>query len=92
VTTLPRVERCNLPRDEYPAAARRLQREAEVKLRLVVDAEGRIREARPLADPGYGFGEAAVASVLRHCRFRPALKDGQPVETEITYTVRYVLQ
>jgi periplasmic protein TonB len=92
VTTLPQVERCELPRDEYPAAAKRLEREAEVKLRLVIDEEGRIRDARVLGDPGYGFGEAAVASVRRHCRFRPARKGGEAVATEITYTVRYELQ
>ena len=92
VTTLPQVERCELPRDEYPAAAKRLEREAEVKLRLVIDDEGRIRDAHLLADPGYGFGEAAVASVRRHCRFRPARKGGEAVATEITYTVRYELQ
>jgi protein TonB len=91
VTTLPQVEQCEPPRDEYPVEARRQQREAEVKLRLVIDEEGRIRDVRALADPGYGFAAAAVESVRRHCRFRPALKDGQRVATEITYTFRYVL-
>ncbi|HET9599545.1 MAG TPA: energy transducer TonB [Anaeromyxobacteraceae bacterium] len=91
VTTLPQVERCEPPRDEYPVEARRQQREAEVKLRLVIDEEGRVRDVRALGDPGYGFAAAAVESVRRHCRFRPAMKDGQKVATEITYTFRYVL-
>jgi protein TonB len=52
-----------------------------VVLRVVVDASGTADSARVLADPGHGFGAAAVACALR-TRFVPArARDGTPVRS-----------
>jgi periplasmic protein TonB len=91
VTTLPEPLGCDIPRAEYPEEARRLGIEGEVRLRLVVDEEGRVREARVVRDPGHGFGEVAARAARAYCHFRPARKDGAVVATEIPYTIKFEL-
>ncbi len=91
VTTLPEPLGCDIPKSEYPEEARRLGIEGEVKLRLVVDEEGAVRDVKVLRDPGHGFGQVAQRCVRSYCRFRPARKDGEPVATEIPYTIRFEL-
>ena len=91
VTTLPEPLGCDIPRAEYPEEARRLGIVGEVRLRLVVDEEGRVREARVVHDPGHGFGAVAARAARAYCRFRPARKDGAAVATEIPYTIRFEL-
>jgi len=60
-----------------------------VQLRLRVGALGRLDEVRVVADPGYGFAEAA-----RRCaagkRFLPALdRRGAAVSSELAVRVRF---
>lgn len=80
-----------VPPAEYPKEAREAGFEGEVRLELLVDAEGRVREATVLRDPGKGLGAAAGPIARRYFRFRPALRRGQPVATEIVLTVRFQL-
>lgn len=91
VTTLPEPLGCDIPRAEYPEEARRLGIEAEVRLRLVVDEEGRVVDVKVTRDPGHGFGAVAARAARAYCRFRPARKDGAAVATEIPYTIRFEL-
>ncbi len=80
-----------VPAGEYPRQAREAGFEGEVRLRLLVDAEGRVREAEALSDPGHGLGAAAVPIAKRYYRFRPAQKGGRPVATHLVLTVRFQL-
>ncbi len=91
VTSLPEPLGCDIPKSEYPEEARRLGLEGEVRLRLVVDEEGRVQDVKVVRDPGHGFGAVAARSARSYCRFRPARKDGQTVATEIAYTIRFEL-
>ncbi len=91
VTTLPEVVSGSAPRSEYPPEARKLQREARVRLRVYVDELGRVAQATVIADPGFGFGEAAVRVMKRYYKFRPARRNGEPVATEIPFTVVFEL-
>ncbi len=91
VTSLPEPLGCEIPKSEYPEEARRLGLEGEVRLRLVVDEGGRVQDVKVVRDPGHGFGAVAARSARAYCRFRPALKDGRAVATEIAYTVRFEL-
>ncbi len=91
VTALPEPVATEIPKGEYPPEAQRAGLEGEVKLRLRIGADGRVEKATVVRDPGHGFGPAAVESALRHFRFRPATRHGDPVATEIVFTVRYEL-
>ncbi|XXF81256.1 energy transducer TonB [Myxococcaceae bacterium GXIMD 01537] len=55
--------------------------EQTVVLRVTVTAEGRVTSADLLSDPGYGFGQAALACA-REARFEAALdREGRPYAT-----------
>ena len=51
-------------------------------VQVVVDADGRAESAVVLADPGFGFGHAAV-ECARRARYTPALdSEGQPIRSK----------
>jgi periplasmic protein TonB len=76
----------------YPPEARRAGVEGQVRLLLRIDAQGRVAEARVLAEPGAGLGEAARQDALR-LRFSPGLLEGEPVEVpDYPYTYTFVLE
>lgn len=91
VTSLPEPVEVAVPRGEYPPEAARAGVEGEVKLRLLVDETGRVRQVTVLSDPGYGLGPAAARIARRFFRFRPARLGGEPVATEIPFTVVFEL-
>lgn len=74
----------------YPPEARRAEVEGDVVLSVRIDATGAVTSVKVLKGPGYGLNEAA-ADAIRRTRWKPALKNGQPVETQITYNYRFLL-
>ncbi|MCP3136006.1 energy transducer TonB [Pyxidicoccus xibeiensis] len=74
----------------YPDEARRAGIEGTVTLSITVDLEGKVVAARVLNGPGHGLNEAARNAILRF-RFRPALKAGEPVSTEMKYSYTFLL-
>jgi TonB family protein len=80
-----------IPSPEYPPDALAANFAGSVVLRIVIDETGRVRKASVVKDPGHGLGEAAMRSAIAHFRFTPGRLHGQPVATEWTYTVTYVL-
>jgi len=74
----------------YPEDARTRGIEGTVVLRVLVDETGAVRSVKQVSGPGGGLDEAAAKAVAR-CRFRPALRKGQPVATEIRYAYTFVL-
>ncbi|WP_437952672.1 TonB-dependent siderophore myxochelin receptor MxcH [Sorangium sp. So ce296] len=69
---------------EYPEAARAARIEAVVRLKLLVDAEGRVASAEVVTPQGHGFDEAATRAALE-LSFAPATVDGKPVAAKILY-------
>jgi TonB family protein len=68
------------PETRYPGAARRMNRSAEVVVRLLVDERGQVEKAERVgAAAGLGFDEAAI-EVARHSNYEPATKDGVRVK------------
>jgi TonB family protein len=77
-------------RPDFPLLARRRRTSGSVELRLQIDAQGRVTAAAAVATPpGVGFEEAARRVALG-ARYRPALRDGEPVASEATLQVRFV--
>lgn len=74
----------------YPEEARRAGIEGGVVLSIRIDETGKVTQARVLSGPGYGLNEAALEYIRRYT-FRPAVKDGEPVATEIKFTYTFLL-
>jgi TonB family protein len=69
----------DLPRYDYPAAARGSGRRANVRVGVLVDEEGKVLDAalRERDSSDLGFNEAALAAA-RKTRFQPATRDDLP--------------
>jgi protein TonB len=74
----------------YPEEARARGVEGTVVLRVLVDETGTVRSVKHVSGPCGGLDEAAAKAVARF-RFRPAMRRGQPVATEIRYTYTFEL-
>jgi TonB family protein len=75
----------------YPDAARRAGIEGDVRLELVVSAEGEVLEVRVVRPAGNGFDEVAER-LVRRFRFRPATSAGRPVPARIPWTYKFRLE
>jgi len=68
----------------------RLERHGSIRVKVKVDASGRPTSAVATTQSGYAdYDRSAAEWVRTRWRFRPALKNGQPVSGEVTVTVRY---
>jgi protein TonB len=76
----------------YPGQARREGVEGRVAVRLLVDREGRVGAVRIVAAQPPGHFEEAVREAVAGWTFRPAQKDGQPVEAWLTATISFRLE
>ncbi len=74
----------------YPDEARRAGVEGTVTLSITIDHEGRVVKAVIVSGPGYGLNEAARDALLRF-RFKPAIKNGEAVSTEMKYSYTFLL-
>lgn len=80
------------PTPPYPEMARRSGAEGIVVLRLNIDPEGKVSRAEVVKSSGRGdFDHAAVETVEKRWRYRPALSWGHPVESAETVRVCFVL-
>lgn len=68
----------------YPPAARAEHIEGTVKLRVLIDKEGKVTELEPVSGPKQLI--PAALDAVRRWRYEPALVDGKPsaIHTEIT--------
>ena len=77
---------------EYPEEARRVNLEGSLKLKVRIDEFGQVRDVEVLeSTPRDVFDQAAVKA-LRQARFRPALRDGRPVRSQIYLRVDFKLE
>ena len=74
----------------YPEEARRAGVEGTVTLSITIDHEGKVVAVKVLKGPGYGLNEAA-RDAIRRFRFKPAIKGGEPVSTEMKYSYTFLL-
>lgn len=74
----------------YPAEALQARLEANVRLRLKVDAQGQVTQAEVLEPVGHGFDEAAHTAALQF-RFEPGKRDGVAKPFRVLYTYAFRL-
>ena len=76
-----RLEYADAPPPPYPRDALREGIQGTVLLQVLVDTDGRPLEVRIQQSSGHRqLDDAARRHVLKHWRFRPAIKDGQAVQ------------
>jgi len=89
VKTLP-AEITFKPRPVYTDEGRHLKIEGEVLLDVVFSATGQIRIVRVVRGLGHGLDESAVRAA-EQIRFKPALRDGQPADSEAVLHIVFQL-
>jgi periplasmic protein TonB len=77
-------------RPSYPTQALAAKVEGKVRLELLVDEQGEVKNARVLRGLGYGLDEAALEAA-RRIRFRPATRCAQAVAAPFVIAMRFVL-
>lgn len=74
---------------DYPVGKLRLEIEGSVTVRILVGTDGRVRQVQILNATDPDFARATEKQALRAWRFKPATRDGVPVEDWQTLTVRF---
>jgi periplasmic protein TonB len=78
------------PDPEYTEEARNAKTQGTCVLWLIVDQQGHPRDIRVVRGLGFGLDARAVEAV-KQWRFQPAMKDGQPVNVQISVEVGFKL-
>jgi periplasmic protein TonB len=78
------------PDPEYTQEARNAKTEGTCILWMIVDQQGHPRDIRVVRGLGFGLDARAIEAV-KQWKFQPALKDGQPVNVQISVEVGFHL-
>jgi protein TonB len=78
------------PDPEYTEEARNAKTQGMVVLWLIVDQQGNPRDIRVVRGLGFGLDARAIDAV-KQWRFEPAMKDGHPVNVQISVEVGFKL-
>jgi TonB family protein len=78
------------PTPIYTDEARKLRIEGEVLLEVVFEASGRIHVNRVVRGLGHGLDDAAVHAA-EQIRFKPAMRDGQPADSNAVLHIMFQL-
>jgi TonB family protein len=76
---------------EYPPAALASGKQADVKVRIHIEASGTVSAVDVLAPVGDGFDEAAVAAAKQYV-FEPAEIDGKPAAIAVETVIHFVIE
>jgi len=68
------------PRPEYPKEAMQAHWTGVSTVAFLIDTEGKVRNAKVLKSSGHDILDDAALTTLKNCAFRPAMKQGHPVE------------
>lgn len=80
------------PKMSVPLLSRRLGESGMVHLRIVVDAQGFLKEASVKKSSGFARLDQQALLEIRTARFAPQMEMGKPVEWETTALMSYELQ
>jgi protein TonB len=73
----------------YPADADRRHLSGEVRVRLRLEADGRISDMEIVSAQPPGLFEQSALDALRSARFAPAQKQGRPVRAQVVIAIKY---
>jgi protein TonB len=75
----------------YPPEEQRAGNSGRVVLRVLVGTDGRVKQVEKVSAASDAFFAAAQRQALGKWRFKPATKDGVPIEQWQTMSLRFVL-
>jgi protein TonB len=78
-------------RPPYPPSKLLNEEEAVLRLKLTIDANGRVIAVDPVGRTDAAFLEAARRHLLAHWRYKPASEDGRAVISSSVITLRFEL-
>lgn len=78
-------------RPPYPASKLLNEEEAVLRLKLTIDARGRVIAVEPVGLTDPAFLDAARRHLLAHWRYKPATAGGQAVASSAVITLRFEL-
>ncbi len=78
-------------RPPYPEAKRQSEEEATLRLKLAIDARGRVVAVEPVGRVDPTFFEAARRHILKSWRYAPATENGEAVATSLTVSLQFQL-
>jgi len=84
------VEVFSKPTPAYTEEARNLGVQGEVELSVVFQASGAIKVVGVVRSLGHGLDQAAVQAAAQ-IRFKPAQRDGKPVDFPATLRIQFRL-
>lgn len=76
----------------YPSRLQRLEIEGKVVLKVLIGADGRVRDVQIVYSDDDGFAEATERQARAKWRFKPATRDGSAIETWKQMTVRFEIR
>lgn len=82
----------NLLKPPYPLDKIRSEEEATLRLRLTIDARGRVTAVDPVGAADPSFLAAARRHILRSWRYKPATEDGMAVPTSTVISLSFRLE
>ena len=96
VRTIPKVisggvlngKAANLPKPEYPPAARAVRASGTVTVQVLVDVDGKVITASAVG--GHPLLQSAAVTAARAARFAPTLLSGQPVKVSGVIVYNFV--
>jgi TonB family protein len=74
----------------YPLAMKRAGLRGDVRVRFVLDKEGRVRDPFVISSTNPGFNQSAIDAVLKW-RFEPGVRYGVPVDTRMEVPIIFKL-
>ena len=83
-----RAKLINAPAAVYPDEARQAGVDGEVRLRVVLAADGTVKHIFPMKSLKHGLTESAM-SAARQITFKPAMRDDQPVSQFATLSYEF---
>lgn len=76
----------------YPAISRRMGEEGKLVLRVELDENGRIDDAKVINSSGYERLDEAALAAVKNWQCNPSLRNGQPVRAVALQPFNFVLQ
>ena len=76
----------------YPMESRRKKEQGTVVLRLLIGTDGRVHDISIAQSSGFERLDQAALTAIRGWRWRPTIRNGEPVEVRGLYSMPFTLQ